>query len=139
MFKMSSALALSASSVAGRFSETPQNTAAIVGESVVLKCGSTHPDDTIVWREFITKPKDGQIIGEQDKLYHPSRKDRYKLHRIAANKYQLTIMNLKLEDAGLYSCYSTHAAQSISIEIIALSQYLLYHRTLHTCLHCMLS
>lgn len=114
--------ALTVGTRANRFSEAPQNNAVLLGDSVSLRCGSTFPEDTIVWREFITKPKEGVRIGEQDKLHHPSRKERYKLHRIAPNKFQLTIMSVKADDAGLYSCYSTHAGESISFEVIALSK-----------------
>jgi len=95
-----------------------------MGETVVLRCGSTFPEDTIVWREYITKPKEGQLIGEQDKLHHPTRRDRYKLHRISANKFQLTIMSVKMDDAGMYTCYSTHAGDSISAELVVVSMCL---------------
>ncbi|KAK2174286.1 hypothetical protein NP493_813g01057 [Ridgeia piscesae] len=114
------ALTQSPGSWASRFKETPLNTAILMGETVVLRCGSTFPEDTIVWREYITKPKEGQLIGEQDKLHHPTRRDRYKLHRISANKFQLTIMSVKMDDAGMYTCYSTHAGDSISAELVVL-------------------
>ena len=60
----------------------------------------------------------------QQKVYHVSRAARYSISRLESGVYVLKIANVTSEDAGMYSCYSTHLGQSSSAYLVVLGLYI---------------
>jgi len=90
----------------------PQNTAALVGDTIVLTCevDPPPPNARVTWQEHITFEQGSTISENEQVLAHPNR-DRYSIIHATPNQFHLQIRDLRLSDGGRYACTDTLAAQ----------------------------
>jgi len=90
--------------VNGDFEEVPENTVAMVGSTVILRCVALPiPTPRVIWTEFVNFPQ-GRVISDNRAILpsHPNAA-RYQIIG-AGNEYHLQISNLTMVDAGRYLC-----------------------------------
>lgn len=89
----------------------PLNTAVYPAVTVTLTCwvSPTTPSPRIQWTEFASGAN-GQLISDGDFILpaHPNAA-RYSLDRTDPRQYDLIISDVRLADAGVYSCFDANA------------------------------
>jgi hypothetical protein len=98
--------------------ETPLNHAALVGDTVVLRCSANDipPATRITWTEFTTTPG-GIIITDNYNVSvsHPNRERYQILTDITRTQFYLQITNVQLNDGGKYLCSDLQAIGPVTI------------------------
>jgi hypothetical protein len=97
--------------VNGSLETVPDNTVALVGSTVTLRCSTPPQDDPtprVLWTEFVTN-SNGRVISDNRQLLpsHPYA-ERYSITG-DVNDYNLEIRNLTLTDGGRYVCTDVNA------------------------------
>jgi len=84
---------------------TPQNTAVLAGDTVILECEvqDPPPDSRILWAEYITFAQGSTISDNEFLLSHPNRL-RYAIIHDSPTMFHLQISNVQMTDGGAYMC-----------------------------------